>query len=1234
MAPPPKLVYTQSAPTTPTKSTQGKPHHDVIEKLNNEYNLGIELPDETSTPRSRSTRAKFDIAFARNKKIVENIQHHYYMETGSLDKILHSFRFEARAASQKWLRSTSCYDSTSATPESPKATSPGEVLELQTLLINVLDKVGPQVKARIFERTQSGPASHGSFGGLTPRLRSTEGNPSNTPFSASANTSRSSLFSEASDPPRSTQETVPTPTFENQLQDLSLLDLDEPDSDDTSASQPVSSLDGFELVDLYSRLDDIWPSFPPWLDGAPLTVAWEITRIALHCDVDLSKVVMSYDDTWMDYNHLWRSLQAHPSFVGKAFPERPSTAAWTAGLCDFKSPQGQHVIFSATLHQTNTQNSGPVFSLMMRPIALDQGCRLHRRFGSDRFLDLLIPSPDSWQKPISNPSQSQEIIHWLSCHAHEFVGRQWQSFYAKDAGHKMPQKNVGFGPDPKPVYQDRIIMFAESDRGDDAVISKGLRALDSHHKPWPKISTQDMLDWLLQFDRNEGQSYLKLFTRIQLGLSKTTPILELNHEQIRHCSQDMLSPIGKVMNDGIGRMSRSLARMVRDVLGLEDTPSAIQGRLGSAKGMWIIDIKDTEDDLWIETWPSQRKWDCDFHDPEHRTLEIKSHATQPRSASLNIQFLPVLEDRARNKEAMREAVGNSLIDELKHELDEQRYAMDYPVQFRQWVNENSSSKFQRLAQNGVSFLAGLPDSKEEVMNFLIDGGFQPQEQKYLQDVAWQLREARCEKLKKKLNIKIPNSANLYMVVDFWGVLEENEVHICFSSKFQTQSFSDSMLHGCDVLVARSPAHLVSDIQRVKAVFKPELHSLKDVIVFSAKGKAPLADKLSGGDYDGDKAWVCWEPAIVSNFVNANIQPGPDLSKYLKRKKATYGDLVRLHGKANAISNFIEKSICFSLLPGFLGRVTNYKERLCYRINSVNNEYALRLSTLLGHLVDQAKQGYMFTAKDWEKFQRELLDSKDFKMLDEPAYKRDIWSCKRCPEHIIDYLKFTVAIPTINEELTKFKDAMNSKADISGYDLKSLQPNENEDKKQTAEYWDPTLARYYKYFKQLALQTPALEKVLQNLYNDLDEIKEQWSIRFASKLEKKDSPRIILEVYELWRAIQPREDEELSTHLTALLEQPFVNENYNTWALLRASTAFVRWHKHSSKLLWRMAGIQLQYLKSMEPSTSDKIPVTVVPSVYAALKPDAKFIRQTISRMNNGPEYRFESDTQDSFTDEE
>lgn len=74
----------------------------------------------------------------------------------------------------------------------------------------------------------------------------------------------------------------------------------------------------------------------------------------------------------------------------------------------------------------------------------------------------------------------------------------------------------------------------------------------------------------------------------------------------------------------------------------------------------------------------------------------------------------------------------------------------------------------------------------------------------------------CERLEQKLSIGVGQSAYAYITCDPLKVLEEGEVHLCFSRTFfdPKTKFQDTMLHGMDILVARSPALLPSDIQRV------------------------------------------------------------------------------------------------------------------------------------------------------------------------------------------------------------------------------------------------------------------------------------------------------------------------------------------------------------------------------------------------------------------------------------
>ena len=72
-----------------------------------------------------------------------------------------------------------------------------------------------------------------------------------------------------------------------------------------------------------------------------------------------------------------------------------------------------------------------------------------------------------------------------------------------------------------------------------------------------------------------------------------------------------------------------------------------------------------------------------------------------------------------------------------------------------------------------------------------------------------------------MNIGLGRSTMAYMIADPLAVLAENEVHIGFSNMFRDSKsgFNENMLHDVDVLVARLPAHLPSDIQKVYPDFK-------------------------------------------------------------------------------------------------------------------------------------------------------------------------------------------------------------------------------------------------------------------------------------------------------------------------------------------------------------------------------------------------------------------------------
>ncbi|KAL8409884.1 hypothetical protein RB594_008105 [Gaeumannomyces avenae] len=1006
---------------------------------------------------------------------------------------------------------------------------------------------------------------------------------------------------------------------------------------------------------LQDRLDLVWPKFPPWLRAAPLAVAWEVCRVALHCGVDLCEVNgMFYDNSWKEQKTLRSVLYKRPEFHTRAFPEQPSSDAWAAALGSFNS-RGQNVILSATLDFNMAP--GPLFKLRMSPLKLDDSHRLSRRFGSDRFLEVLYPSPNSTNVPPALRGEDARTAanKWLARGVHQLAGRQWAAFYTKDAGYKKPATHLSVGRDSaKAVFKDRTYLFAID--GHDFRTPSPMNSLppkDQKVVARTRLSVFRMLDWLLQLQKNKGQPYLKLFSRIALGLSPTYPTVTFEPHQIRAQAKDLLSPQGSVMNDGVGLMSRSVAQKIQKSLGLVTVPCAVQGRLGSAKGMWIIDVEDLSGEDWIETYPSQRKWECDISDPDQRTLEVRSHASELRSARLNLQFLPVLEDRSRDKNKFRTAVGNLLGENLQTELGGLRAALNRPIQHRQWVHENSTSRDTRIRHGQVPFLGGIPDKDEEMMNMMLDHGFDPKKQKYLQDLAWGLQKKKCETLKEKLNITVGKSAYAYMVVDFGGHLEPDEVHMCFSSKFQVDGFADTLLDGIELLVARSPAHYISDIQKVKAVFKPALKDLKDVIVFPRKGRVALADKLSGGDYDGDMAWVCWDKAIVENFDNSPVPQAPDLFEmgYLSKIKDKMDDLVNEHGLETATSELIERSFLFNMRQNYLGICTNFKERLCYKRRNVHDQWAVLLSTLLSNLVDQSKQGIEFSAGQWRKLRNKLGEPNE---LDLPLYKEGNWPHRhKTPDHIIDYLKFSVAKPLIDKELGIFQKAISGAKTAPGVSGSFVSPSKGgsgqmaDDISSEAYHFDSDLTELYNEFSKMESQP--VKALLTSLQKDICDVEKKWkqtmSMREVGTGEgvsktgvDSDYRRKVLEVYDKWVAIQPDKTAHRAladSKVVIMLEQHFWHPEDSQWALLRASMAFKLFYRTGYNFVWRMAGRQLMRLKSLAVAKTAGPAMAVVPGMYVALRPDGKLIKQLVARdEGSGSHYTGAGGQEDGSDDED
>lgn len=674
----------------------------------------------------------------------------------------------------------------------------------------------------------------------------------------------------------------------------------------------------------------------------------------------------------------------------------------------------------------------------------------------------------------------------------------------------------------------------------------------------------------------------------------------VQQDQIRFQKEDIRTE-KEVMNDGAARISLNLANKVRLHMGLSYLPSAFQARFGEAKGLWVVDGNNDFRDDWIEVFPSQQKWKRDSNpagqgisdDPSHRTFEVLKYSGPLKSADLNTQFLPLLVAQAIDRKAMKRTLSKILKDGLSAEVIRLKEAFENPQVLRKWVRESKPSIVERLKFGALPFLAGLPNSLEERINVLLDAGFSPASMNFLYEQAKKIFETHCENLTKKLNITVGKSTYAFMIPDFWGVLEPDEVYIDVS-RFEDDVTGDygAYLNGVDLLVARSPAHFVSDIQKVKSVAKAELMGLKDVIVFSTKGKSSLASKLSGGDYDGDIAWICWDENIVDNFKSAKVPATVDLVKegFLSKDAMKYRDLVK--GSLNPTSIFLKKALEFNMQQSMLGKCTNFKEKVCYTQKSVDTKEARYLSQLLSDLVDAPKQGFIFDEEAFTKFKKFLgivtvIPKYISGDLDGKLY------------HILDVLMLA-ANDTIKESMAQL---------WKGF-------------KKPPTY-DKDLVLLYKKAEEHSKANKEWETILGHLRKELTPLKDDWGKRFPVREKRRDmSPGefgiTLMEFYDRFRAIRPPDTSTPLAQALLMCSGIGNSEELSQWSLLKASAFFgIHVRKYGERsvgnAVWWIAGRQLCRLKSDALETG--LAHTVAPYMFIILKPDNSMIGRLMSDGN-------------------
>lgn len=855
---------------------------------------------------------------------------------------------------------------------------------------------------------------------------------------------------------------------------------------------------------------------------------------------------------------------------------------------------------SAKLEWTKNDSGLPLFNMILctQSHKQEKTCELQRSHGSENVLYLDMPS-------LSKPGRHQNGLRIKDRFKQTFsrpveiLGRRWVLYNLQEPKRKKSAKN----PDENQGIQYKLILLALE-----------------------PLSVKGIYRYFVDLEMNKDSLACKLYSRTNLQASRTTPTITLTPDMIDYGVEDMhptpdpddldfMDPklrayhresedITAAMNDGCSVISPWLARSIMKAMGDDQGHDrrAWQFRVCGAKGVVVCHSDPFQSDndtlpggKHMQISESQQKvvWstlnDCD---PRSLTLNIVQSNMRARNSVLHTGFLPILIDRGVTADAIYKVVRTQQEQKSREVI---QALADGPIAIRLWLASQNSYVEETNRDKGVIKIAGFPINRVERMKHLLESGFDPREHEFL---AKELKETMSDIFNhEKQNFRIPlgRSTTLMGVADMHDCLKPGEIYVRFSQPLKDPVSGDSwtMLDGKEVLVARNPAMGPWDIQKVKCVYRQKLAYLTDTIVFASRGTRSLASKLSGGDYDGDTFWICWDPALASPFQNAPVPASPVEPKSLGIKKRT--ELLRDYVQdPSSEGQWCDYSCDMALKlmePNLLGTVSLLHERLIYKTGKIGTEEAISLVQLHDCLVDAPKQGYVFTDQDLKAFKKAHKIPSN---LPDPWYwnfsradgakVETTYAAKKCSvqDNIIDNVFLQGIQPVHERTLDTIRDKLSIDDSIDPHLGKFFVETRNsieQDSSPNGTWKKEQLV----YLKKQILALRGINSGYSKKGHD-----------FQKMMDNLQTLRHALE------AIQPTDQ----LHPTAL-EWARRQGNSNTiWEKLRAS-AFAHYRRDMSMSWWlvfSVAGNELCELKANEVSTGVR---HIVPEQYDILRPKRK-----------------------------
>ncbi|KAG9019609.1 hypothetical protein FRB90_012455 [Tulasnella sp. 427] len=629
-----------------------------------------------------------------------------------------------------------------------------------------------------------------------------------------------------------------------------------------------------------------------------------------------------------------------------------------------------------------------------------KSCRFTRKFGSRRFIQLKVPE-------LRTQAERDSLLDEL-LKPHLIHGRVFRAFSTHDGTVRLVETNENVG------------RVARPDLGD-----------------WRRLSFLDFLDWFNPLASNAHQIISKWSARFALGLSTSQPVLLFDTPNI-YFIPDIVSsshdpntgsPESKyIMTDGCGRMNRAALRLIKEQKGLENMPTALQGRIAGAKGLWILD----EDDqtgvprIWITSSQVKIRYSTEQldEDPSRRIFDLLRIGKVKTPARLSAQPIMNFAHNGVPSSVFSELLQESLKEAIDHLFEEWKsddgFSLWDLVFNRGGVNHirkgRSAKVFERIFGNfrdteetdesywssdvfgspvdldasssGPDPNSGWPTELAEQIIEMFQAGFTPAKCSYLASLMKTYIKLEIKRMILGCHIPVKRSGEAFAAPDFSKTLKPGEVFFRSSQQcglVDDPLMADGIVRG-DMIIFRYPIRTPSDGRLVKAVDYPNLRNFTDVLLFSTLGDRSGASILAGGDYDGDTIHMVTEPRLVTKFKNSSLKyadPPDGFEGYLEKVASRGREVMDCLSSLNEAERVRELQMIL-LEPlsreKLYGRYSTLTDIATY-IYGYDSDMTHYLSYMFSNELDAEKSGTHVRKGVWDR------DAADFRQFHQPACMR-------------------------------------------------------------------------------------------------------------------------------------------------------------------------------------------------------------------------------------------------------